>query len=258
LQITTLPIREKIFGFTTALSFEEYLNESQYYPDLLSRRYDEIRIDAEIQNFFATYPDTLRMVVLVAEESPETVIILPILMRIAGAGPRFDLRILRENDNLGPLDDLLEEIDLDGSLGEIDLPLLLIFDEEWQLQAQWGPRPQAANGYLETWLAANPLDETVGGDDTLDPETISSRLFIRLIHEMRVWYNSTLNNVCIVEIQELLTTLSVDEDLVDEDLVDEDDEAAEEEADELSDDIAEGDERSYDEDEDILLEFKDL
>gem|GEM_PF-5159671 len=41
-------------------------------------------------------------------------------------------------------------------------------------------------------------------------------------------------------------------------MVDEDDEAAEEEADELSDDIAEGDERSYDEDEDILLEFKDL
>jgi len=256
LNIIPLPVRENAFGFTSALSFHEYIEQSQYYTELLPRRYDEIRIAADEQGFFSTYPDTLRFVVLVAEDSPETVIILPILMRISDACPRFDLRILREDDHLDLLDSLIDDIDIGGSLGEMDLPMLLIFDEEWQFQAQWGPRPQAANEYLEAWLAENPLDETVEGHETLDSEEISSLLFNRLIHEMRVWYNSGLNHACAVEIRELLSALSDESDAEDMDEShDESHDESSEEGNEISSNVVESEENDLDE---ILFEFENF
>ena len=135
--IKLLPVHQKALALTSCLTIQEFLGSSPAVAPLLLRRYHEIRIPLAEQTFFLTYPDVLHFIVVVNEESPDTLVVLPILMRLAAASPRFQLGILREYDDFSLLDGVVDEIDFQEDLGEIDLPLLLIFDEEWDFQGQW-------------------------------------------------------------------------------------------------------------------------
>ena len=144
--VKTLLVQQKALAFTSSLTFREFLEKSPALAPLLRGRHQEIRIPLAEQTFFLTYPDILNFIVLVNEESPDTLVVLPILVRMAAASPHFWLGILRDNDDLTMLDGLIDEIDFAEDLGELDLPLLLVFDEEWNFQGQWGPHPQEAVG----------------------------------------------------------------------------------------------------------------
>ena len=99
-----------------------------------------MRIPPDDQGFYASYPDTLHMAAVVNIHLPDTPAVLPLWVRLATACPRADLRVLND-DNLAPLQRLIgDEAALD--LETLELPALLIFDDEWQLQAHWGPRPR--------------------------------------------------------------------------------------------------------------------
>ena len=102
---------------------------------------------------------------------------------------------------------LAEELDLNENLAELDLPLLLIFDEDWEFQGQWGPHPQEAERYLEEWFERNPAYETLAEADTPVAQKNYAALLEELTHEMRVWYNTDLNYACAQEVHELLASL---------------------------------------------------
>jgi hypothetical protein len=178
-------IREKALAYTPAPTFAEFLESVSSVRSLLWMRYQEVRIAPDDQLFFSTYPQTLHLLVIVNEESPETIAVLPILVRIAEAGSRLNLRILREEDAPAALALLVDEPELLNSLADADFPLLLILDEEWQLQEQWGPHPQAAEAYLDEWLARVPEYETAAEDDSPQGPELSARRMERLTHEMR-------------------------------------------------------------------------
>ena len=210
-----LLVQSKAVAFTTSLTFREFLDLSPTLAAFLQRRYDEIRLPLPAQTFFLTYPDVLNFIVLVNEESPDTWVVLPILVRIARASPRFTLRILRDSDDLSMLAALAEELDLNNNLAELDLPLLLVFDEEWDFQGQWGPHPQEAERYLEEWFERNPAYETLAEADTPVDQENYAALLEELTHEMRVWYNTDLNYACAQEVHELLASF-LDEGEADE------------------------------------------
>lgn len=204
--------QEAIFTFTSGLTFAEYLDylelESRQF---LRRRYDIVRVDPETQLFLATYPSWLYLVIVVSEDTPDTRMILPIVQRMVECSARIDLRIVSDEVDLAALNQLLdEEIDLEEDLGEIELPLLLVFDEEWNFQTQWGPRPEAAEARLETWIAAHPTYETLLDENPESSEALDS-LVADLTNQMRLWYNDDLTDACIGEIQALLETLISDE-----------------------------------------------
>jgi hypothetical protein len=205
--VKTLPVQQKAVAFTTSLTFREFLDLSPTLATFLQQRYDEVRLPLPAQTFFLTYPDVLNFIVLVNEESPDTWVVLPILVRIARSSPHFTLRILRDSDDLSMLATLAEELDLNENLAELDLPLLLIFDEEWEFQGQWGPHPQEAERYLEEWFERNPAYETLAEADTPVAQQNYAALLEELTHEMRVWYNTDLNYACAQEVQELLASL---------------------------------------------------
>lgn len=206
-----LPIQQKVFTVTSGLTFREFIEQFSGDRHLLRSRVGEVRVPPAIQDTIVTYPDILNMVLLVSEEAPETMVILPIIVRLAQLSPRILLRILRETDDLSMLEAAVEDLDLEE---EIDLPLLLIFDEEWNWQAQWGPRPAAAEPYLDRWLETHSDYETLAEDETPAGQAAYVQRSNLLLHEMRVWYNSGLNQACIQEIYEVLGNLREDEESV--------------------------------------------
>ncbi|MBK8047127.1 MAG: hypothetical protein IPK16_08390 [Anaerolineales bacterium] len=86
--------------------------------------------------------------------------------RLLDAGARLQLRILSDEEDLSPLTILLPDVDLGAAYEEWDLPQFFLFDEDWELQGQWGPRPAAAEPKLEAWLAAHPEYERLIEEET--------------------------------------------------------------------------------------------
>ncbi|CAN5873329.1 hypothetical protein BH10CHL1_BH10CHL1_36320 [soil metagenome] len=200
----TLLVQQKAIAFTSSLTFREFLEKSPTIAPLLRGRYQEVRIPLAEQTFLLTYPDILNFIVLVNEESPDTLVVLPILVRMAAASPHFWLGILRDSDDLSMLNALIDEIDFAEDLGDLDLPLLLVFDEEWNFQGQWGPHPHEAERYLEEWFENHPEYAKLAEDETPLAQKTYATLLNQLTHEMRTWYNSDLNQACFLELRELL------------------------------------------------------
>lgn len=208
-----IPYTEAIFAFTSGQTLRDYL--ARFSPDqrlALARRYEAVRVPVDVQSTLATYPIWLYWVLLVSDDTPDTLMVLPIVQRLAELSPRIDLRILSDEADLSALNALLEdETDLEEDLAEIDLPRLFIFDEEWNQQAQWGPRPEAAEDRLDEWLAAHPdYEQLLAEDDTEDPERLE-QLIADLTAQMRLWYNDDLTNACISEIMAMVNDLNNDD-----------------------------------------------
>ncbi|MBP7960561.1 MAG: thioredoxin family protein [Caldilineaceae bacterium] len=218
LDLTTtkiISLKQKSLAVTAGLSFAEYLTAYPEAASILRGRWHETRLSPEDQLFLATYPDWLHLMVVVETDSPDTFILLPLLARLAEAGTRLSLRILTTDDDLTSLAGLVEEVDLLDEEADLDFPLLLVFDEEWDVSAQWGPRPQVADGFLDRWMethadyvALMDLD-----DDDISPaqDNQLTELTQRLYHEMRMWYAKTADQAAVTEIRTLLADLVTEE-----------------------------------------------
>ncbi len=204
---TLISVQEPVFAFTTGETFAEFCAaQPAELAGLLRRIFAGTRIDPDTQLYLTTYPIWLTCVVIVEDQAPDTALIVPILVRMAEACPRLGLRILSTTMDLTAINELADD-DLDLEEDDLDLPLLLFFDEEWNQQAQWGPRPLAAEKRLDAWLAAHPVYEKLLEDDSNDDALALERLVGQLTHQMRLWYNDDLTNACIGEIRAVLEQL---------------------------------------------------
>lgn len=210
-----IPLDRKALAIMAGLSFAEYLVAYPESAPILLNRRREVRLSAEDQLFLTTYPDWLHLMAVVEPENPDTYILLPLLARLAEAGTRLSLRILTAEDDLSLLAGLVEEVDLLDEEADLDFPLLLVFDEEWECSAQWGPRPQVADAYLDKWMAqhADYVALVELDDDDLSPaqEAEWVQLTQRLYHEMRIWYTRDADQAAFTEICTLLADLVADE-----------------------------------------------
>lgn len=207
-------MQEAVFAFTSGLTFDEYVDQlDRDAGDFLRRRYDTIRLHQDDQAYLSTYSTWLYLVLLVTEDSPDTMMITPVLERVAEISPRLDLRIAPDDADLTLLNELVDdEVDLEEELDDLDLPLLFIFDEEWNQRTQWGPRPQAAEERLDDWLEENPEYETLLADEEAEDSEELTRLVDELTNLMRLWYNDDLTRACVTEIREILDELRDEED----------------------------------------------
>jgi hypothetical protein len=207
-----LAVNQRSIPFTTGLTLLEFLHNYPTLAPALQNRQREVRLPWETQEFLINYPDILHWVILSSEEAPETTVVVPILVRMAHSSPRFTLQMAGDQEVSTLLTTLADELELNGDASEVDLPQLLLFDEEWNFQAQWGPHPQAADPYLDEWFAQHIEYEVLAESDAaLDQEKYLS-LLEELTHEMRVWYNSGLTQACSQEIHLLLATLLEESD----------------------------------------------
>ncbi len=177
---------------------------------LLLRRMTEARITASLQERCTDFPDPLLMLAVIGDEVPDTIGVLPLWAAMARACPRGELRVVGEEEY-----PLLER--LLGSEGAFDpyafeMPVLLILDEELQLHSQWGPRPQAAEAYLEEWLGQHPDFERLAEEESEEGIAAFAALHRNLGEQMRIWYNSGLDKAASDEMDALLAALQSESD----------------------------------------------
>jgi hypothetical protein len=211
--LTTLPLMHRSLAFTASLTYAEFLERSPELAPIFRNRLREIRMPQGCQDFFVNYPYALHCVLLLAEDSPEMVVVGPVLAAVGRSSPRFSLHLLCDRDNLTSLSHLVDDRDL---AAEPVLPLFLLFDDEGVFQGQWGPHPQAAEPYLESWFERHPQYDELAATETPEAQAQYALIFEQLVHEMRVWYNSGLNAECIREVQLLLAGL-LDEESTEDD-----------------------------------------
>lgn len=197
--------------FSDGMTFQEFVENSSIYRRLLIQRYEEIRLTTDQQLYLAQYPDVLHLVLIVSEDSPDTIAIAPVIQRLVDASPRLALYIWRDEDDLAALDARVEDVDLSDDSDDFDVPLLLVFDEEGEFQTQWGPRPTAADTLVDVWLEQHPTYEALAEADDDENQDEYLQLLDDLCNQMRVWYNSGLNQTCAEEVRELLEALQSDE-----------------------------------------------
>ncbi|HAJ35307.1 MAG TPA: hypothetical protein DCL15_06395 [Chloroflexi bacterium] len=197
---------DKALAVAHGMTFAEYCQVQADRGRLLRMRYDETRLLPALQAGMIDYPDALVIVALVTAEDPDTTAVLPVIARLLAASCRVQLRIFTDAD-VRPLTTLLPDIDLSVALEEWDLPQFLVFDDEWELQTQWGPRPEQAERNLLEWLSRYPEYETLADDESVIAQERFSALTTKLIHEMRVWYNSSLAAACQREFYDILAAL---------------------------------------------------
>lgn len=194
---------EKMLLYSRATTYGEYVAAS-LRQDFLEMRAREIRLLAEEQAYFTAYPDLMHWLVVATDDSPDTLVVLPVLAHVAAWVPGLTLRVIREDEAAQLLPALVSDPTLLASWAEADLPLLLSFDDEWQFQEQWGPHAQAIEPFLDNWLAENGEYERLAEDESPAGQLAYARLLERLLYEMRMWYNSSLNQACGVELRGLL------------------------------------------------------
>jgi hypothetical protein len=188
------------------MTFSEYSLPQEDQGPLLRRRYAETRLAPALQAAMSEYGETLAVVALVAGEDPDTIAVLPVIARLLAVSQRIQLRILTDDDT-EPLAVLLPDLDVAAALEEWDLPQFLIFDEEWELQTQWGPRPAQAERNLAEWLRRYPEYERLADEESTEGQQRYVELTNLLTHEMRIWYNSSLAAACQQEFCDVLATL---------------------------------------------------
>lgn len=198
--------REQALLYTAASTVEEFV-AAAHSRELLTIRRREVRLPADDQAFFTAYPDVIHWLVVVADDSPDTVAVLPVLATIAALCIQIDLRVLHDDEAPAFLAALMHDPEAARLPAEADLPLLLTFDEEWHLLDQWGPHPQAIEPYLDRWLAEHPEFEVLAEDESPAGLVAYHRLLDLLTQEMRLWYNSSLTTALSGELRALLTRL---------------------------------------------------
>lgn len=201
---------DKALAFGRCMTFTEYCRLQTDRGRLLQMRYAETRLAPALQASMVEYGDALAVVALVTDGDPDTIAVLPVIARLLSVSGRVQLRVLTDAD-MRPLAVLLPDVDLAASLEEVDLPQFFVFDEEWELQAQWGPRPAQAERNLLEWFSRYPEYETLADDESAAAQDRYAALTTVLIHEMRIWYNSSLAEACEREFYDVLAALLSDE-----------------------------------------------
>lgn len=207
---------EKTLLYSRAMTYREY-RASEYDPsaardygsasfrlDFLEARDREIRLLPEEQAYFTAYPDLMHWLVVVADDSPDSLVVLPVVAHVAAWAPRLSLRVMSEDEAADLLPALVDDPGLLAAWADADLPLLLSFDEEWHFQEQWGPHPQAIEPLLDRWLAEHGDYERLSEDESSAGQAAYARLLEQLLYELRLWYNSSLNQACGEELCALL------------------------------------------------------
>jgi hypothetical protein len=206
-----IPVQARSVAFTSCATFMEYVSSTPpEIASLLRQRHSEVRFHSGDQQFFVDYPDVLNLIVLVSDGAPDTPVVLPLLARMAGLCGRAELRVVTD-DALSRLEPLLDP-DADVDLDNLELPQLFIFDADLQLQAHWGPRPQAVDAHLDEWLSAHRRYEVLGESDDPAEQEEFARLNLQLTLLMRVWFNSGIDHECTNEIRTLLAGLQEEDE----------------------------------------------
>ncbi len=138
-----LPIAERFRGGST---FSEVLARPKDHSALWDGIYHRATLIEDARVRAAAFTSRWNLLVLNEDWCGDSVNILPYVARLAEANPNIELRIISRDSNRDLMD-----AHLTGKSRSI--PVVIVYDSNFEERGWWGPRPDA----LQTWMETEGL-----------------------------------------------------------------------------------------------------
>ncbi|MFW6078470.1 MAG: thioredoxin family protein [Gemmatimonadota bacterium] len=140
--------------FRDALGWDDWLEIVDIRREEWRARFDDARL-GDVRADYQHIPAPRHVLCMVRASNTDCVGTVPYIARAceqAGAGPGVELRIAP----VGRGPDLLDQF---ASAHGATPPVCVVFDGDWLQVGHWGPRPRAAQAWLDARYAAAPSAE---------------------------------------------------------------------------------------------------
>ena len=138
------PVADIANRFANGKTYPQYLAHMQKNRELIAAINQEIHLSADDVKFFGALVAPIRALVISEDWCPDCALNVPVLMQIAAATPRLEVRFAGRDDNL----DVLEYVKKGDRKA---IPTFLFFDGGWNLTGYWIERPVSVDARMAEW-----------------------------------------------------------------------------------------------------------
>jgi thiol-disulfide isomerase/thioredoxin len=190
----------------TGLSLEQFVSQIESPSDrqALQIRLATVALAPYQKERYASTSQPIWIVVLTEGWCGDSLMVLPIVVRLAEALPNAELRIFVRSQ--AP-----ELSQAYAARGVVNIPTVSFFDEHFHELGTWVERSKAAHRQVAAWKDEHPEFGELISNEQLDPAERRARLqpFLQLLRaEMAWWYSDHLQQATLEEFDQILATLS--------------------------------------------------
>ncbi len=190
--------------FEQGMSYDAYKAQMTRNRDRLEANEATVELSAADEAFFAELPQQIHVLVITEDWCGDAMNNIPVLVRLARAGDRLDLRFFLRDQN----PDLMAHYLKDGQHHSI--PVFVFFDAAFRELGHWIERPAAISAMqgaalAELFATAPELQGVALGTSPADlPEAARQRV-IQFFNEFRAQTRAESDAAVARELRELLT-----------------------------------------------------
>jgi hypothetical protein len=138
--------------FSTAISFTQFVQNAEAHREMWQVMERRGRVPEEWLGRVRQLPGRWNLLVLLEDWCGDAVNTVPIIAALAQGAPNLELRVLGRDAN----PDLMEAHLTHGSRS---IPVVIVFDEEFEEIGWWGPRPAELQAWVRSEGAPMPKEE---------------------------------------------------------------------------------------------------
>lgn len=184
----------------SGLTFNEYIAQMDVYQKEMRQRINDVYITSAEFDRLKNLEKTTKLLVLTEAWCKDSLMNLPIIIKIAEASPKIELRIF-DRSKFANLTSFFKDQGLEN------IPLCWIMNEDFSKRGYWIERPKKAYRMLEQWKNDHPEFQSIAGDTTLNKEEKKEKMapyLEKLLDEMWNWYDTELQSETVREIYQQL------------------------------------------------------
>jgi hypothetical protein len=191
-------ITEKIWN--SGMTSEEYVSQMVTFQKEMQQRINDLRITSAEFDRLRNIEHGRKLLVLTESRCKDSLMNLPIIMKIAEASEKIKLRIFNRANNAVLASYFASE-------GLVNIPICWIMNEDLSKRGHWVEKPQKAYRMMDEWNLENPELEKIQNDPTLteaEKTEKKSPYKDKLLDEMWNWYDTELQSETVKEIYKIL------------------------------------------------------
>lgn len=191
-------ITERIWN--TGMTSEEYVSQMNIYQKEMLQRINDLRITSAEFDRVRKIDQGRKLLVLTESWCKDCLMNLPIIIKIAEASEKIELRIFERSKNEELTTYFLSE-------GLSNIPICWIMNEDFSKRGHWVERPKKAYRLIDEWKLDHPELQTIEKDSSLTAEEKKEKkypIMAKLLDEMWNWYDTELQSETVKEIYKIL------------------------------------------------------
>lgn len=171
-------------------SIGDYVNMMSKFQKEMRTRLRDTRITPSECQRLRVYPNERKILVFTEEGCEDSLMNLPVLIKMADCNPILDIKIF-ERSNFPTLNNLLI------TKGYSKIPLFFIMQADFEFINCWMERPKNAYRRINQWMQSHPDFRKVESENDNQEYEILKANFI---NEMWNWYDTELQSETVKEV----------------------------------------------------------